>query len=121
MPSFVIDGLVLAALVAVLGWVVWRRPRPDPLQPATRAPDLFPNDSTDFARSSMLAPESSSLEQRVRTGRRPRAPQWNTQVLEDIEWHRFEMLCDELLGHDEAAVRRQQWHGKPPQADELRE
>jgi len=138
--------LPLGLLLTIAGWAL--RPRAEGAQPVSKEPNWFPNDSTDFARSTVVEPAPSTIEQRVRTGRRPPAQQWCAQVFEDIEWRRFETLCGQLFAqagfeprmqshgadggvdiwlhsrHAEgpvAVVQCKHWHGKPVGVKEMRE
>ncbi|TFZ08900.1 restriction endonuclease [Ramlibacter humi] len=136
--------LAVGALVTFLGWTL--RPRGAAPAKGRTDPEWFPN-STDFARS-IAEPMPSSLEQRVRTGRRPPAGSWNAQVFDDIEWRRFESLCGQLFAqagfqprsqshgadggvdiwlHSRnaegpvAVVQCKHWHAKPVGVKEMRE
>lgn len=136
----------LGLLLTLAGWAL--RPRPAGTQLRAREPDWLPKDSTDFARSTVAEPAPSTIERRVRTGRRPPADRWCAQVFEDIEWRRFETLCGRLFAqagfeprmqshgadggvdiwlhsrHAEgpvAVVQCKHWHGKQVGVKEVRE
>ncbi len=140
--------LAIGALVTLLGWALRARPAaPAPARRAGRDPEWFPNDSTDFGRGdTTIVP--STLETRIRTGRRASATAWSAQVFEDIEWRRFETLCCQLFaqagfeaksqshGADggvdiwlhsrnaegpAAVVQCKHWHGKQVGVKEVRE
>lgn len=147
--------LAIGALVTVVGWAL--RPRPEAPSTARKPPasEWYPADSTDFApRDTQIdgaggrdAP-ASTLETRIRSGRRPPATAWSRQVFEDIEWRRFESLCAQLFAqagfeartqshgadggvdiwlHSRnaegpvAVVQCKHWQGKPVGVKELRE
>ena len=136
----------LGILLTLVGWSL--RARAEPARAGNPEPEWFPNDSTDFVRSTVVEPAPSTIEQRVRTGRRPPADHWCAQVFEDIEWRRFETLCGQLFAqagfeprmqshgadggvdiwlhsrHAEgpaAVVQCKHWHGRPVGVKEMRE
>jgi restriction system protein len=146
--GFVPYLLTAGSLIAFVGWALRPKPAADAAGPAAREPHWFPNDSTDFQRSAQAEPAPSTLEARIRTGRRAPAQSWSRQVFEDIEWRRFETLCSELFAqagfeprsqshgadggvdiwlhsrHAEgpvAVVQCKHWQGKPVGVKEMRE
>lgn len=138
-------AIAFGILLMLVGWAL--RPRTPGRRARAAEPEWFSNDSTDFVRST-VEPPPSTLEQRVRTGRRPPADHWCAQVFEDIEWRRFETLCGRLFaqagfeprmqshGADggvdiwlhssnaegpAAVVQCKHWSGKPVGVKEMRE
>jgi len=139
--------IAIGLMVALLGWAL--RPQAPAARPARRPePTWFPNDSTDFARSTVVADPSPPAEHLARTGHRAPADTWCMQVFDDIEWRRFEALCAELFaqagfeprtqshGADggvdiwlhsrnsegpAAVVQCKHWSGKPVGVKEMRE
>lgn len=102
-PYLLFFGLVLLVLYAVL------RPKADagsaPKDPST----MFGKDTTDFA-SQLDRPSGSATLQVQHRGQRPPATAWSARVFEDIEWRRFEALCEALFGQAGFETRAQS-HG----------
>ncbi len=147
------NAMAIGTLFVLLGWIL--RPRPEARAFGKPGPsEWFPHDSTDFAvRDTQVNGNgrdavASTLETRIRSGRRPPAKAWSRQVFEDIEWRRFESLCATLFAkagfeartqshgpdggvdiwlhsrHAQgpvAVVQCKHWQGKPVGVKELRE
>jgi restriction system protein len=91
-------------------WVVVR-PRPEPPSWRVPEPTLFGRETTDFApptdRGTLDDPTMPA-----HRGQHPPAVGWCSRVFEDIEWRRFEAVCQELFaGHAGLEARRQSSSG----------
>lgn len=96
--------LFLSACLLVIWWVI--RPKPEPGPQSTIGPTLFGKDSMDFA--SQMEPRAD--EPGAHRGERAPATAWSARVFEDIEWRRFEALCESLFGQAGFETRSQS-HG----------
>ena len=108
-PYCLLAGIALLVLSVVL------RPKPDEPSRRTHEPTLFGKDTTDFApqtdRGSMDDPTLP-----VHRGQRPPAMAWSARVFDDIEWRRFQALCESLF--DQAGFdARTEAHGADGGAD----
>jgi restriction system protein len=109
-PYFLLAGFGLLVLSVVL-----HRPRPDEQSPRRHETTMFGKDTTDFApslvRSSLDDPTLP-----VHRGQQAPAMAWSARVFEDIEWRRFEALCESLLAQAGFETRTQS-HGTDAGAD----
>jgi restriction system protein len=103
-PYFLLAGLALLVLYAVL------RPRPDADTRSGAEPSYFGRDTTDFAYSLVHKARKAPPRPTPQRGQRPPAGTWSARVLQDIEWRRFEALCENLFGQAGFETRAQS-HG----------
>jgi restriction system protein len=98
-------ALFLGFCLLVIWWVI--RPKLAEAGPQSSiGPTLFEKDSMDFA-SQM---DRGSDEAAPHRGERAPATAWSPRVFEDIEWRRFEALCESLFGQAGFETRPQS-HG----------
>jgi restriction system protein len=97
-------ALFLGACLLVIWWVI--RPKPEPGPQSSIGPTLFGKDSMDFA-SQM---DRGADEAGPHRGERAPATAWSARVFEDIEWRRFEALCESLFAQAGFETRSQS-HG----------
>jgi restriction system protein len=108
-PYLLLAGFALLVLYVVM------RPRPDSLSRRASEPTLFGKETTDFAPSL----ERSSAEDPTlpaHRGQQPPATTWCARVFEDIEWRRFEALCESLFAQAGFETRTES-HGPEAGAD----
>ena len=106
-PYAFLFGFALLILYAVL------RPAPDTVSRKPKdQPTFFGNESTDFAsrldRETKEDPDPTVPVQH--RGQRPPATTWSAQVFLDIEWRRFEAVCETLFAQAGFEARTQS-HG----------
>ena len=108
-PYVLLAGFALLVLYVVV------RPRPDTGSRGTPEPTLFGKETTDFA----PATDRGRLEDPTlpaHRGQQPPAATWCARVFEDIEWRRFEALCEGLFAQAGFETRTRS-HGGEAGAD----
>jgi restriction system protein len=102
-PYALLAGFALLVLYAVL------RPKSESDNQERREPPLFGKDTTGF--STALQSESGNEESPpIERGQRAPATMWSARVFDDIEWRRFEALCESLFAQAGFETRAQS-HG----------
>ena len=108
-PYFLLAGFALLVLYVVV------RPRPDSLSRRQGEPTLFGKETTDFApQTDRGPPEDPTLP--AHRGQQPPATTWCARVFEDIEWRRFEAVCESLFAQAGFETRTRS-HGPDAGAD----
>jgi restriction system protein len=114
---------LLIGLLVAAGYIAIRRPRRGAKRPRNAEPTFFGGETTDFVSQMDRGPEEDAPLPPHR-GERPPAASWTARVFEEIEWQRFEALCDSMFAEIEAqagVVQSRHWLDKPVGLDEMRE
>lgn len=112
-------GLAAPASLVLLGALVLGavgyalKPRSDTLRGGADA-TLIPADSTDFVGTMTPPPEPVACA--PHRGERPPARAWSAQVFDEIEWRRFQALCERLFAQGGTQVQVR-WQG--PEGSDL--
>jgi restriction system protein len=115
---------LLISLLAAAGYFAFRRPRRGAKPPRNVEPTFFGGETTDFVSQLDRGPDEDAAALPPHRGERPPAAAWSARVFEDIEWQRFEAVCDALFAEIEAdAGVVQSRHGldKPVDLADMRE
>ena len=104
-------ALFVGFCLLVIWWVI--RPKaPEPGPQSSIGPTLYGKDSMDFASQMDRGPDEAGPHR----GERAPATAWSARVFEDIEWRRFEALCESLFAQAGFETRSQS-HGADGGAD----